>query len=209
MKLSRIVALACVACLAFASLTAFADVTVVTTTNYDYTVKDSAALMTVTTDVAGAADNAEITYYVSKPGATEEDDDVIVYIDQKTAEDGATQFLFQAAKGDILAATALHGSDKGYTFPTFEFNDGCNYLTDGVAKITETTGAWGVYDEAAKKGTWQGVLSGSVKKYGIKITIDGNEEFLPAMGCDINGVFVIEVNNITAAEAATAVQYVE
>lgn len=198
-KFSRTLAIACILCLAFATLTAFADVTVTTITNYDY---EAAAGedMTITTTVAGLEQDGEITYYVAKENGD------IVYIDQATAEDNEAVFTFVASKENVLAASAKNGSDKGYTFPTFEFNDGCNYLTEGTADV-EKTGANCVYDEATKTYTFQGKVSGAAKAYGIKITIDEVEEELLAMGCDKDGTFAIEIQNITAEEAATVVGF--
>ena len=198
-KFSRTLAIACILCLAFATLTAFADVTVTTITNYDYEAAEGAD-MTITTTVAGLDQDGEITYYVAKENGD------IVYIDQATAEDNEAVFTFVASKENVLAASAKNGSDKGYTFPTFEFNDGCNYLTEGTADV-EKTGANCVYDEATKTYTFQGKVSGAAKAYGIKITIDEVEEELLAMGCDKDGTFAIEIQNITAEEAATVVGF--
>ena len=194
MKFFKTLAIACVLCMAFATLTAFADVTVTTITNYSY---DSAETsdMEITTTVAGLEKNGEITYYVANT-------DGIVYIDQATAASKTAEFKFTASKKAVLAATAKNGSDQGYVFPTFEFNDGCNYLTEGTATVVKTD-ANSKYDKATKTYTFQGKVSGAAKAYGIKITIDDVEEELLAMGCDADGTFAIEIQNITAEEAAT------
>ena len=197
--MKKILAIACVLCFAFATLTAFAAPSVTTITSYDY---DAAvdADMTITTTIAGLDQDGEITYYVAK------DNGDIVYIDQATAESKAAEFTFVAKKGDVLAATAKNGSDKGYAFPTFEFNDGCNYLTEGTATVVKTEANCG-YDAATKTYTFQGKISGAAKAYGVKITIDGVEEELLAMGCDEDGTFAIEIQNITAEEAATVAEF--
>lgn len=197
--MKKILAIACVLCFAFATLTAFAAPAVTTITSYDYDAVADAD-MTITTTISGLDQNGEITYYVAK------DNGDIVYIDQATAESTAAEFTFVAKKGDVLAATAKNGSDKGYAFPTFEFNDGCNYLTEGTADV-EKTEANCVYVEATKTYTFQGKVSGNAKAYGVKITIDGVEEELLAMGCDEDGTFAIEIQNITAAEAATVAEF--
>ena len=126
--------------------------------------------------------------------------DVIVCSVKKAAPGGV------AKKGDVLAATAKNGSDKGYAFPTFEFNDGCNYLTEGTATVVKTEANCG-YDAATKTYTFQGKISGAAKAYGVKITIDSVEEELLAMGCDEDGTFAIEIQNITAEEAATVAEF--
>lgn len=198
-KFSRTLAIACILCLAFATLTAFADVTVTTITNYDYEAAADAD-MTITTTVAGLEQDGEITYYVAKENGD------IVYIDQATAEDNKAVFAFVASKENVLAASAKNGSDKGYAFPTFVFNDGCNYLTQGTATVAKTDANCG-YDEATKTYTFQGKVSGATTVYGVKITVDGVEEELLAMGCDKDGTFAVEIQNITAEEAATVVGF--
>ena len=202
-KFSKTLAIACVLCLAFATLTAFAAPTVTTITSYDYEAADSAE-MTITTTVAGLEQNGEITYYVAKETGD------IVYIDQATAEDNKVVFTFVAKQGDVLAATAENGSDKGYTFPTFEFNEGCNYLTEGTATIAETEGAWGVANPDTTVGGYifQGKVSGAAKAYGVAITVGGTEVELQAMGCDKDGTFAIVLQNITEEELATAKKFV-
>lgn len=202
-KFFKTLAIACVLCMTFATLTAFADVTVTTTTDYDYEA-DATAMMTITTTVAGLTENGEITYYVED--ATTKN---IVYIDQATAEGETAGFTFTASKEAVLAATAKHGSDKGYSFPTFEFNDGCNYLTQGTATVTETTGNWKVESVEHEGYIFQGKVSGAAKGYGITIEINGVEEKLYAMGCDIDGTFAIVVQGITEAEANTAEKFAE
>ena len=209
LKFSKTLAIACVLCMAFATLTAFADVTVTTITNYDYTAADTAE-MEITTTVAGLEKNGEITYYV-------ENADGIVYIDQATAASNTAEFKFTASKGAVLAATAKNGSDQGYVFPTFEFNDGCNYLTQGTAKVTPTPNNWGVENKTTENVVttedggyiFHGKVSGAAKAYGLTITIDGAPVNLQAMGCDDDGTFAIVVQNISATEAASAVAWAE
>ena len=139
-KFSKTLAIACVLCMAFATLTAFADVTVVTTTDYDFdrhNDENNTIDMTVTTTVTGLDDNGEITYYVTNG-------DKIVFIDQKTATGTATSFEFKASYGDVIKAVAKNGSDKGYTgFQDFTFGEGCNYLSNAAKDITETPNNWG------------------------------------------------------------------
>ena len=201
-KFSRTLAIACILCLAFATLTAFADVTVTTITTYDYEAAADAD-MTITTTVAGLEQDGEITYYVAKESGD------IVYIDQATAEDNKAVFTFVASKENVLAASAKNGSDKGYQFPTFEFNDGCNYLTQGTATVTETAGAWGVANPDATVGGYifQGQVSGAATAYGVSIEIGGERVELQAMGCDANGVFAIVLQNITEAELASVQKF--
>lgn len=199
-KMKKILAIACILCLTFATLTAFADVTVTTTTSYDYYAANDAD-MTITTKVAGLDDNGEITYYVANA-------DKIVYIDQKTAATNTVDFEFVAKKGDVLTATAKNGSDKEYTFPTFEFKDGCNLLTGTTAKVEPVTDNC-KYDAETKTYIFQGVVSGNVKAYGVTIKLAGDAEAteLQAMGCDENGTFAVEIQNITAEEAATVAEF--
>lgn len=199
-KFTKTLAIACVLCLALANLTAFADVT--TVTSYDVDMTDDTE-MTVTTTVSNVAAGAEITYYVSK------EDGTIVYIDQDNATDGTVVFDFVAKKGDIFAATAKNGSDKGIEFPTFTFNAGCNYMTNGPANATETEANWA--KETTVDGVtgyiFQGKVEGAVTEYGITLNLNGNDETFQAMGCNEDGVFAILVEGITADEAATAVIY--
>ena len=195
MKFFKTLAIACVLCMTFATLTAFAGVTVTTITNYDYDAAETAD-MEITTTVAGLEKNGEITYYVANT-------DGIVYIDQATAASNKAEFKFTASKKAVLAATAKNGSDQGYVFPTFEFNDGCNYLTEGTATV-EKTAANCKYDEASKTYTFHGKVSGETKAYGVTIKLDdGTTEELLAMGCDEDGTFAVEIQNISATEAAT------
>lgn len=201
-KFTKTLAIACVLCLALANLTAFADVT--TVTSYDLDMADTAD-MTVTTTVSNVTAGAEITYYVSKADGT------IVYIDQDNATDGTVVFDFVAKKGDIFAATAKNGSDKGIEFPEFTFQAGCNYMTHGDADVTQSETNW------AKENTeygvtgyiFEGKIEGNVKAYGIKLTLNGVEETFQAMGCNEDGVFAVVVEGITADDAATAVAYAE
>lgn len=214
-KFSKTLAIACVLCMAFATLTAFADVTVVTTTDYDFDLhndEDNTIDMTVTTTVTGLADNGEITYYV-------ENDGEIVFIDQKTADNNKAVFVFKAAYGDVINAVAKNGSDKGYTgFQNFTFGEGCNYLSNDGKSITKTPGNWGVEntyadaDEVIADGyVFHGVVRGPVTEYGVKIKLDGDTEYteLPAKGCDINGTFAIVLQDITETELATVEEYVK
>lgn len=198
LKFFKTLAIACVLCMAFATLTAFAaDNAVTTITSYTY---GSDADMTIETTVGDVKVGDEITYYVENAGK-------IVYIDQATAEAETVGFTFTAAKNDVLTAVAKNGSDKGYTFPTFTFAEGCNYLSKGTPTVTKGTD-WGVKNTAYGDETgyiFQGNVTGAVTAYGIKI---GDVE-LKAQGCDEAGNFVIVVENMTEAEfnAATIVEF--
>ncbi len=204
-KFSKTLAIACVLCMAFATLTAFADVTVVTTTDYDFdrhNDKNDTIGMTVTTTVTKVADGAEITYYVENAGE-------IVFIDQKTAEGGEAQFVFNAAYGDVINAVAKNGSDKGYTgFQNFTFGEGCNYLSNATARVYDVAQN-AVYDAEKKEFTYQAKVEGPVTEYGVIITVDNEEIYLPAKGCDTYGVFAVTVQNISADEAKTITGYVK
>ena len=201
-KFTKTLAIACVLCLALANLTAFADVT--TVTSYDVDMTDDTE-MTVTTTVSNVAEGAEITYYVSK------EDGTIVYIDQDNAADGTVVFDFVAEKGDIFEATAKNGSDQGIEFPEFTFQAGCNYMTHGYADVAKTEANWA--KESTDYGVtgyiFEGKIEGNVKAYGIKLTLNGVEETFQAMGCNEDGAFAVVVEGITAEEAETAVAYVE
>ena len=207
-KFSKTLAIACVLCMAFATLTAFADVTVVTTTDYDFdrhNDENNTIDMTVTTTVTGLADNGEITYYV-------ENDGEIVFIDQKTADNNKAEFVFKAAYGDVINAVAKNGSDQGYTgFQTFKFMEGSNYLSNAAKEIYEIPENNGAYSAEQEGYMFQGKVRGPVTEYGVKIKVDGAAEFteFPAKGCDIDGTFAVVFQNITPEEAATAEFYVK
>ncbi len=216
--MKKILAIACVLCFAFATLTAFAtetvenDVTVVT--GYDVG-NDGDANITVKATVGGVAVNDEITYYVAKGND-------IVYIDQKTAQDTSVVFTFQATQGDVLASTAKNGSDKGYKFPTFTFAEGVNYQTKGAASAVETSN-WGIAVSDAYKATvaegaddisgyiYQGKISGKVSRYGVKV-VDANENLIcdfDAMGCDEHGNFVVIIDGYDIPVGATVKAFAE
>ena len=215
-KFSKTLAIACVLCMAFATLTAFADVTVVTTTDYDFdrhNDENNTIDMTVTTTVTGLDDNGEITYYVTNG-------DKIVFIDQKTATGTATSFEFKASYGDVIKAVAKNGSDKGYTgSQDFTFGEGCNYLSNAAKDITETPNNWGekvsleVEGESNITGQYvfQGTVQGPVTEYGVKVKLGTDTEYteFPAQGCDDRGNFAIVIEGLTDTEAATAVKYVK
>lgn len=198
LKFTKTLAIACILCMTLATLTAFADVTVRTITNYDYEAAEGAE-MTITTTVGGLTEDGEITYYVANDAG-------IVYIDQATAADNTATFTFVAPKNEVLTATAKNGSDQGYAFPTFEFNDGCNLITEGTAKVTKTAD-WGVYSEEYAGYVFKGVVSGNTKAYGITITADGEAQELAAMGCNEDGTFAIVVQNIDATELASVAEF--
>lgn len=202
-KFSRIMAIGCALSVAFAGLTAFADVSVNTITSYDY----EAANMTVTTTVSGLTDGTEVTYYVSKDAANTD----IVYINQDTAASNKVEFSFTGAKTDILLANARYGSDAGInTFPTFYFNDGCNYLTSDTLQNEKDTVVWGTPVTAESEYgvagyAFKGAIKGPAQAYGIEV---GGQK-LAAMGCSEAGVYVIIVEGITEADAQAAVPYIE
>ena len=209
MKFFKTLAIACVLCMAFATLTAFADVTVVTTTTYDFeaqydddTTNDD---MVVTTTVTGLEENGEITYYVTNGNK-------IVFIDQKTAENKKAEFVFKASYGDAITAVAKNGSDKGYTgFKSFTFNEGCNYLSTDTAEVYELGANNGTVSSEHNGYIFQGKVRGPVTEYGVKLKLAGDTEYTEcaAKGCDIDGTFAVVLQNITSDEAATAVLYVK
>ncbi len=202
-KFSKTLAIACILCMTFATLTAFADVTVTTTTTYDFEAAADAD-MTITTTVAGLENNGEITYYV-------ENEDGIVYIDQTTAASKTATFTFVAATNAVLKATAKHGSDKGYAFPTFTFKAGANYLTQGTPGVAKVPNAWGVPNAGETKITddggyiFQGIVSGTGAEYGVQI--EGYDKPFLAKGCNVDGTFVVIIDGISADDAAKAVPY--
>ncbi len=200
-KFSKTLAIACILCMTFATLTAFADVTVKTTTTYDFEAAADAN-MTVTTTVAGLSDNGEITYYVSK---VEEGAEKIVYIDQATASGNTATFEFVAATNDVITATAKHGSDKSYVFPVFNFNAGNNYLTQGSPTVTKVVDNWAKLDSSYGDNAYvfQGTITGTGAEYGLML----NGEFFRAKGCDEAGNFAIVIQGIDAATAAKAEPY--
>ena len=111
--MKKILAIACVLCFAFATLTAFAAPTVTTITSYDYDAAETAD-MTITTTIGGLDQNGEITYYVAKENGD------IVYIDQATADaEGNITFTNFGLKGalpsddNFVESTAYIGG-KGF-----------------------------------------------------------------------------------------------
>ena len=198
-KFSKVVAIGCALCVAFAGLTAFAA-TVTTKTTYDHS--EEVTTIEVDTEVNGVAPGSEVTYYVS-------DGTNIVYINQDTATNGSVTFKFNANKGAVLAATAKYGTDDANTtnLPTFAFNEGTNFITNAPAKAEAVDGAWGVEVPAevegvsAKAVAYKAVVSGNYLEYGI--TVDGVN--YPAAGCDDDGTYMVILDNI---KATTVVPYV-
>ncbi len=213
-RFAKILAIACVLCMTFASLTALAvEVTTITDYNYLASQETPTLTMTIETEVTGLDEAGEVTYYVENAGG-------VIYIDQETADaNGEVNFKFKAPTNEMLTATAKHGSDKGYSFPAaFSFKEGCNRITQGLATATKVDANWAIlvpdavvedYEVEEDAYIFQAQVSGNVKAYGIKITINGAETFLPAMGCDVDGTYAIVARGITAEEAGTAVAYAE
>ena len=196
LKFSKTLAIACILCMTFATLTAFAaDNKVETITNYDFTDANQTEL-TIETKVHEVKSGDEITYYVANNSK-------IVYIDQATATGETVNFTFTAAKGDLFDITTLakNGSNKGYTFPEFKFTEFCNYMTDGDPTVTPVNANWKVDDTSStysdKAGViFQGKVTGTVTKYGVKL--DG-EPYL-AQGCNEDGIFTIKFEGLTVAD---------
>ena len=211
-KLSKLLSAVLAICIVFVGFTAFAAGSVTIVTTYDV---ESAAnqSVTVTADVTGVAQNSEVTFLVANKTSGIASTD-IVYINQETATDGTARFAFTDAWDEINAAFIKFGSDADFSQSAFKLNNTVNRwnstepLPTGAAARTVVTGT--DYDDSLTTGTtysFVGKATGPVNEYGIKITIDEVAHELPAMGSDADGNFVIVVNGITEAEAATAVVY--
>lgn len=205
LKFSKTLAIACILCMTFATLTAFAaDNKVETITNYDFTANQTE--LTIETKVHEVESGDEITYYVAN-------DSDIVYIDQATATGTTVNFTFTAAKTDLFNVKTLakNGSDKGYTFPEFKFTEFCNYMTDGAPTVTPVDGNWKVADDSTYSENagviFQGKVTGTVTKYGVKLD---DEPYL-AQGCNEDGIFTIKFEGLTVAdlEGVTVEAYAE
>lgn len=192
-KFSRIMAIGCALSVAFAGLTAFADVTVTTTTTYDHEPAEGVTTMRVDTEVTGLTNGTEVTYYVSKDA----DNTDIVYINQDTAADNKVSFSFTANTADVLLANARYGSDAGLsTFPTFYFNEGSNFFestvgeTPNAVDATEDDTVWGAtsYGDETETGYYyKAKLEGNATEYGIEA--DGVR--YPAAGCAEDGTYIV------------------
>lgn len=95
------------------AMTGFAA-TVETTTTYGI---DDAEKVSVTVNVTGAGDNAEVTYLAETTDGTGVNNTKILYIDQKTADSsGNVTFDYKIAKGNLGATKATvvkMGTDSG------------------------------------------------------------------------------------------------
>ena len=200
-KLSKLLSAVLAICIVFVGFTAFAaDATVVTTTNYNYATNNpngddtvpANATMTVTTTVTEVEEGTEVTYLVSDGTASSN----IVYINQATATaEDKVEFEFTANQGRLFACTAKYGSDGGYTMPTFQFNHGVNYMSNGSALVTQDANVWGEDLDGGK--VFLGKVSGDVSVYGVEI----NDVKYPAMGCDDEGNFAILIKGIDTTGA--------
>lgn len=199
-KLSKLLPAVLAICIVFVGFTAFAaDATVVTTTNYDYATNNDGndgipanATMTVTTTVTEVEEGTEVTYLVSDGTASSN----IVYINQATADaEDKVEFAFTADQGRLFSCTAKYGSNANLTMPTFQFNHGVNYMSNGSALVTKDTNVWG--EDLGNGKVFLGKVSGDVSVYGVEI---GGVEY-PAMGCDEEGNFAILIEGIDTTGA--------
>lgn len=170
--------------------------TVTTSTTYTYGATDNPTV-TVTTNVTAAADS-QVTFLVSK-GDLSTNDGQIIYIDQAGAAAGTgvvPTFTFTAAQdtlygANVTAKFGTNGSDNA--FPTFHFNEGVDYLTNGAVSV-ETVDV----DLDEKEGlTAVAKYVGNVTAYGFTLkqgdTVLGE---LPAYASK-DGIFAIQVKGLT------------
>lgn len=218
-KLSKLLSAVLAICIVFVGFTAFAAETVTITTTYDCTNRDAEQLVTVNADVAGLAANKEVTFLVGAQTINNGDD--IVYINQETTNDsGAASFHFTDAWNEITSAHIRFGSDAGFKQDKFQLNSTVNRWSTAEPLVTENSVSPDyseTMDEQITEGltndgtnktyAFIGQAMGPVSEYGIKLTLDGKPYYLPAMGSDIDGNFVIVVNNLSESEAATAKVY--
>jgi len=198
-KFSKVLAIVCALCVAFAGLTAFAAPSVTTRTNYDHDAVAGTKILVETT-VAGLSDGTEVTYYVASDASSTS----IVYINQKSASEGTVDFTFEADKDAVLAANAKFGSNSlSATFPTFYFNEGSNYFDEADANAAKIDAAWGVAYEGGY--SFKADLDGNAKEYGI--VYDGN--YYPAAGCDEDGVYMVVLKGLGTINAADVDTYVK
>ncbi len=216
-KLSKLLSAVLAICIVFVGFTAFAAESVKIVTTYDCTNDDEDQLVTVTADVTGIAQNSEVTFLVANQTSGIASTD-IVYINQETADADGAHFAFTDAWNKITSAYIKFGSDAGFKKDAFQLNSTVNRWKDdegfnneelGEDEIITVTGS--DFDSSFTGTTYafMGKATGPVEAYGIKITIDEVAHKLPAMGCAEDGSFVIVVNGITEAEAATAAVYGE
>ena len=206
-KLSKLLPAVLAICIVFVGFTAFAA-EVVTTTNYNYddnyiTNNDGSdgipakATMTVTTTVTGVKEGTEVTYLVSDGTASSD----IVYINQDTADENGVTFTFNADQGRLFSCTAKYGSNATLTMPTFKFNHGVNFMSNGTANVSGLTAD--SYSDGEDEGTlFLGKVGGEVVEYGIQ-TKDGTK--FPAMGCDNAGNFAVLISGINTTDATSYV----
>ncbi len=197
-KLSKTLAIALALCLTFAGFSAFAaDVEIVT--SYDYE-QAADAQVSVTAKVNNIAEGSEVTYYVSAG-------DDIVYINQATADaNGVTFPTFTAAWNKLTASEVVFGSDAGFSEGGFTFVPAGNYKTSGRATATKDDTAWAVPtddEETGFKGySFTATVTGNYAEYGIKVTLDGVEVELPALGCSETGSYTVFVAADNTGELA-------
>ena len=170
------------------------------TTSTTYTQGATATpTVTVTTNVTAAPDS-QVTFLVSK-GDLSTNEGQIIYIDQAGAVAGTgvvPTFTFTAAQdtlygADVTAKFGTDGSDNA--FPTFHFNEGVDYLTNGAVSVETVT-----VDLEEKEGlTAVAKYAGNVTEYGFTLkqgdTVLGE---LPAYASK-DGIFAIQVKGLTDA----------
>lgn len=218
-KLSKLLSAVLAICIVFVGVTAFAAGSVTITTTYDCTNRDAGQSVTVTADVTGVAQNSEVTFLVANKTADIASTD-IVYINQETATDGTARFAFTDAWNEINAAFIKFGSDADFSQGAFKLNNTVNRW-NSTEPLVEENSVSAVYAETTDTDITEGLTNdgtnktyafigqamGPVSEYGIKLMLDGKAYYLPAMGSDIDGNFVIVVNNLSESEAATATVY--
>ena len=187
MKMKKIAAASLAVCVcALSGMSALADTaSVVTTTNYRY---DGTEPVQVVSTVSNVAAGKQVTYLVW-------DGTNIKYIDQAEATDGTATFTFTANKADLytnnLDVFAKFGTDDGTLtgLPAkFEFKDGTNFLTNGVAGTAGVAADVKTALETDYNGkkVYVYTVSGNVTEYGVKVTADGKYEEFPALGAVVN-----------------------
>lgn len=193
---------------------------VTTTTDYTFGA-DSAAVVTVTTNITGAVANSQVTFLVADGDVS--DDGSIVYIDQAGTGSGTTvDFSFKAKQSDLYKpnVVAKFGTDNdGNTdLKPFEFNDGVDYITNGNAEVTKIPTSNFEFDENDEDLVNDGYsvvgkFSGNVSEYGMYLWrnpegSNGNpvEYYFPAYASE-NGVFVVSVDTVGSVAFADDIRF--
>lgn len=209
MKMKKIAAASLAVCVcALSGMSALADVTVATTTTYDWNNKGNGnATVDVTSVVSGVVANTQVTYLVW--GGNE---NTIRYIDQKAANsEGKAEFGFTGKQSEIYDGTivAKFGSNGSETVPTnFKFVEGVNRMENGTATVSTVDGYTDgtVIDVDGVSGkAYYGRVSGKVAEYGIKVTVGGDVKYFPAAGSTADGLFCVVISDLP--ENATVETY--